>query len=127
MPGTPVGPPGRGYANAMRARGELLAVAGQIGRDASGALVGPGLVEQFERALAKVVDLVRDAGGGPDDLISLTIYVTDLVEYQRDVRRVGDAYRRVMGKHFPAMALVQVVGLVEPGAKVEIQGLAVLS
>ncbi len=117
----------RGYANGMRARGELLAIAGQIAWDAQAKLVGAGdFAAQFEQALANVVAVVRAAGGDPDDLISLTVYVVDRVEYVAALPRVGEAYRRVMGKHFPAMALVQVAALLEQGAKVEIQGLAVL-
>ena len=115
----------RGYANGMRATGELLAVAGQIGWDERGVL-REGFVPQLEQALTNVVTVVRAAGGTPKDLISLTIYVTDRVEYSTALAEVGAAYRRVMGAHYPAMALVMVAGLLEPAAKVEIQGLAVL-
>ena len=115
----------RGYANGMRATGELLAVAGQIGWDERGVL-REGFVPQLEQALTNVVTVVRAAGGTPKDLISLTIYVTDRVEYSTALAKVGAAYRRVMGAHYPAMALVMVAGLLEPAAKVEIQGLAVL-
>jgi enamine deaminase RidA (YjgF/YER057c/UK114 family) len=110
----------------MRARGEFLAVAGQIAWDAQARLVPGGFAAQFEQALANVVAVVRAAGGAPEDLVSLTVYVTDRAEYVGEIKAVGEAYRRVMGKHFPAMALVQVAGLLEVGAKVEIQGLAVL-
>ena len=128
MPGVPIAPPGwakpRGYSNGMRARGELVAVAGQIGWDEAGHLVGDTFAAQFERALENVVTVVMAAGGQATDLIALTIYVTDCKEYEANLREVGEAYRRVVGKHFPAMALVEVAGLLEPGAKVEIQGLA---
>ncbi len=118
----------RGYSNGMRARGDFLAVAGQIAWDAQARLVGEGdFVAQFEQALANVVAVVRAAGGAPEDLISLTVYVTDRAEYAARLADVGAAYRRVMGKHYPTMALVQVAGLLEVHAKVEIQGLAVLS
>ena len=132
MSGTPVQPDGwvqpRGYSNGMHARGELLAVAGQIAWDANAQLVGKGdFVAQFEQALTNVVTVVKAAGGHAEDLISLTVYVTDRVEYAAALKPVGEAYRRVLGKHFPAMALVQVAGLLEPDAKVEIQGLAVVS
>jgi enamine deaminase RidA (YjgF/YER057c/UK114 family) len=131
MPGIGIEPEGwakpRGYSNGMRARGELLAIAGQIAWDAQAHLVGEGdFVRQFEQALANVVSVVRAAGGGAEHLISLTIYVTDRAEYLGQLAEVGAAYRRVVGKHYPAMALVQVAGLLEVGAKVEIQGLAVL-
>jgi enamine deaminase RidA (YjgF/YER057c/UK114 family) len=117
----------RGYSNGMRARGEFVAIAGQIAWDAQARLVGAGdFAQQFEQALANVVAVVRAAGGAADHLVSLTIYVTDRAEYLAALAEVGAAYRRVVGKHYPAMALVQVAGLLEVGAKVEIQGLAVL-
>jgi enamine deaminase RidA (YjgF/YER057c/UK114 family) len=128
--GKPVQPEGwiapRGYSNGMRAKGELLAIAGQIAWDEKARLVEGDFARQFEQALGNVMAVVRAAGGTPEDLISLTIYVTDRVEYMTQIKAVGEAYRRVLGKHFPAMALVQVAGLLEVGAKVEIQGLAVL-
>jgi enamine deaminase RidA (YjgF/YER057c/UK114 family) len=127
----PVHPDGwvkpRGYSNGMRATGDLLAVAGQIAWDAQARLVGETFAEQFHQALANVVAVVRAAGGTPEDLISLTVYVTDRAEYIAGLSAVGEAYRALMGRHYPAMALVQVAGLLEVGAKVEIQGLAVLS
>jgi len=131
MPAIGIEPEGwakpRGYSNGMRARGEILAIAGQIAWDAQARLVGDGdFVQQFEQALANVVAIVRAAGGTPEDLVSLTIYVTDRAEYLARLADVGAAYRRVVGKHYPTMALLVVAGLLEPGAKVEIQGLAVL-
>ena len=115
-----------GYSNGMRARGEILAVAGQIGWDASQKLVPGGFVPQFEQALANVVAVVRAAGGAPEHLVSLTIFVTDRAAYHGALEEVGESYRRIVGKHYPAMALVIVAGLLEPHAMVEIQGLAVL-
>ncbi len=129
MPGRTLQPPGwprpRGYANGMAARGEVIAVAGQVGWDERGVLVGPEFAPQFERALANVTAVVREAGAAPEDIVSLTIYVTDRTEYIASLAAVGEAYRRVVGRHYPAMALVEVAGLLEPGAKVEIQALAV--
>ncbi len=126
----PIAPEGwskpRGYSNGMRARGEVVAVAGPVGWTPKGELCAGGFVEQFEQALANVDELVRAAGGGPDDLVSLTIYVTERQAYLSSQAELGARYRRLMGRHYPAMALVQVAGLVEPGALVEIQGLAVL-
>lgn len=118
----------RGYSNGMLAPagGRLLFVAGQVGWDGEQRLVGPGFVEQFERALANVVTVVRAAGGGPESLGRLTLYVTDKEEYRRALPAVGEAYRRVMGRHYPAMALLEVAGLLEEGAKVEIEGTAVV-
>ena len=131
MPAIGIEPEGwakpRGYSNGMRARGEILAIAGQIAWDAQARLVGEGdFVAQFEQALGNVVAIVRAAGGTPEDLVSLTIYVTDRAEYVARLADVGAAYRRVVGKHYPTMALLVVAGLLELGAKVEIQGLAVL-
>jgi enamine deaminase RidA (YjgF/YER057c/UK114 family) len=131
MPAIGIEPEGwakpRGYSNGMRARGEIVAIAGQIAWDAQARLVGEGdFVKQFEQALANVVAIVRAAGGAPEDLVSLTIYVTDRAEYLARLADVGAAYRRVVGKHYPTMALLVVAGLLELGAKVEIQGLAVL-
>ena len=116
----------RGYANGMRARGELLAIAGQIAWNARRELVSDDFVAQFAQALANVVDVVRAAGGGPEHVVSLTLYVLDCKEYVARRASIGESYRAIMGLHYPAMALVQVAGLVDPGAKVEIQGLAVL-
>jgi enamine deaminase RidA (YjgF/YER057c/UK114 family) len=128
MAGTPIQPPGwappHGYSNAMRAHGGIVAVAGQIAWDAQQQLVPGGFAAQFEQALANVVACVVAAGGDADDLISLTIFVTDKQAYVAATKEIGAAYRRIMGKHFPAMALVEVKGLLEPGAVVEIQGLA---
>jgi enamine deaminase RidA (YjgF/YER057c/UK114 family) len=130
MSATPISPKGwlkpRGYSNGMRARGELVAVAGQVAWNERGEIVSDGFPEQFEQALANVVAVVRAAGGGPEDIVSLTLYVTDGQAYLSSLGPVGEAYRRVMGSSYPAMALVIVAGLLEPAAKVEIQGLAVL-
>jgi enamine deaminase RidA (YjgF/YER057c/UK114 family) len=87
-------------------------------------LVGHDFVSQFERALANVVAVVTTAGGAPADILSLRISVTDKSEYAATVETIGQVYRRLMGKLFPAMALYEVKGLLEPGAKVEIEALA---
>jgi enamine deaminase RidA (YjgF/YER057c/UK114 family) len=128
--GIPVQPPGwpraRGFANGMRARGELLAVAGQVGWDAEQRVVPGGLGPQFEQALANVLAVVRTAGGVPEHVISLTIYVTDKAAYLAEQADLGARYRLLLGSHYPATALVEVAGLLEPEALVEIQALAVL-
>jgi enamine deaminase RidA (YjgF/YER057c/UK114 family) len=116
----------RGYANGMAARGELLAIAGEIGWDEHEQIVADEFAPQFRQALANVVAVVEAAGGKPSDLISLTLYVTDKREYLAAIAEVGQIYRAVLGKHFPTMALVEVAALLEDRAKVEIQGLAVL-
>ncbi len=118
----------RGYSNGMiLGPGRLLFVAGQIGWDANEALVSERLDAQFAKALDNVLAVVRDAGGAPRNIGRLTIYVTDKREYLAQAKAIGVAYRERMGKHFPAMALVQVADLLLDGAKVEIEATAVLS
>jgi enamine deaminase RidA (YjgF/YER057c/UK114 family) len=125
-----VEPPGwprpRGYSNGMAARGELLAIAGQIGWDAKGQLVSREFLPQWSQALRNVAAVLQAAGGRPEHLVSLTLYVTDKRQYLAAGTGLGRSYREVMGKHFPTMALVQVADLLEDGALVEIQALAVL-
>lgn len=118
----------RGYSNGVLAPagGRLLFVAGQVGWNREQEIVGEAFTVQFEQALANVLTVVREAGGGPEHVASLTIYVVDHREYLADLKAVGRAYRGLMGKQFPAMALVEVQALIEPGAKVEIQATAVL-
>ena len=119
----------KGYENGVLVDGaaRLLFVAGQIAWNADQELVGAGdFVAQFRQALENVVSVVRQAGGAPEHVVDLTIYVTDKDVYAAAARAVGAAYREVMGRHFPAMALVQVAGLLEDGAMVEIQARAAL-
>lgn len=116
----------RGYANGMAASGELLAIAGQIGWNAREQFESLEFGPQFRQALQNVVAVVEAAGGTVQDIVSLTIYVTDKREYIGQIDQVGAAYRELFGKHFPAMALVGVNELLEDRAKVEIQALAVL-
>ena len=117
-----------GYANGTLAPAgtRLLAVAGQIAWDAEQRLVSPDFLPQFRQALENVVAVVRAAGGEPADLISITIYVTDKRLYLADTRALGSTWREVVGRHWPAMALVEVAGLLEVGALVEVQGLAAI-
>jgi enamine deaminase RidA (YjgF/YER057c/UK114 family) len=119
-------PPPRGYANAMVGEGRVLFVAGQIGWRPDGTWEHDDLAGQLGQALANVIEVVRAAGGRVEHLASLTLYVTDIDAYRREHKAIGAAYRAVMGKHFPAMALVAVSGLVEPRAVVEIQAHAIL-
>lgn len=121
-------PSPRGYSHGIvaPAGGRLLFVAGQIGWDGERRLVGEGFAAQFAKALENVAAVVRAAGGGPEHLARLTIYVTDREEYLAQLAAVGVAYRAVMGHHYPAMALVEVQALVDAGAKVEIEATAVL-
>ena len=117
----------RGYANgALVTGGRRLHIAGQIGWHADESFSTDDLTEQFGFALDNVVAVLEAAGGQPTDIAEMTIYVTDLDAYRQNARAIGGQWRERLGKHFPAMALVGVAGLVHPRAKVEIQALAVL-
>ena len=133
MHSEPVEPRGwrapKGYSNGVlvEGAGRLLFVAGQIAWDAEQRLVGRGdFVAQFRKALANVAEVVAAAGGKPEHVVRLTVYVTDKRAYLARLREVGEAYRAVLGKHFPAMALVQVADLLEDGALVEVEATAAL-
>jgi enamine deaminase RidA (YjgF/YER057c/UK114 family) len=119
----------RGYSNGVlvEAGGRLLFVAGQIAWDEQQQIVSADLVEQFDRALSNVIAVVSEAGGRPETIARLIIYVTDKVEYRRRMKEIGARYRSRMGKHFPAMVLVEVQGLLEDDAQIEIEATAVLS
>jgi enamine deaminase RidA (YjgF/YER057c/UK114 family) len=118
----------RGYANGVLAPegGSLLFIAGQIAWDERQQIVSTDFVAQFERALANVLAVVREAGGTPEQIARLCIYVTDKEEYSARRREIGECWRKLLGRHFPAMALVEVKALLEDEAKVEIEGIAVL-
>ncbi len=120
--------PASGYSNGVLAEsdGRLLFIAGQIAWDENQKIVSDDFVEQFDRALENVVAVVKAAGGKADNIARLVIYVTDKIEYRERTKEVGDRYRKHMGKHFPAMVLVEVKGLLDDRAKVEIEGMAVL-
>ena len=118
----------RGYSHGMLAPagGRLLFIAGQIAWDESQSIVSDDFAAQFAQALGNVLAVVHEAGGQAADLGSLTLFVTDKSQYLEQLGEIGAAYRHLMGRHYPAMALVEVSALLEPRAKVEIQGLAVL-
>lgn len=118
----------RGYSHGILAPagGRLLFVAGQIAWDREQRLAAYDFPGQFGRALENVLAVVREAGGGPEHVARLTVYVTDHREYLAELAEVGSAYRAVMGRHYPAMALVEVQALLVPEAKVEIEATAVL-
>jgi enamine deaminase RidA (YjgF/YER057c/UK114 family) len=116
----------RGYANGVVARGRTLFVAGQIGWRPDGTFTSDDLVDQFGQALDNVLAVVRAAGGGPEHVARMTVYVTDLPVYRASLERLGPVWRAHMGRCYPAMALVGVAGLVEQQAKVEIEATAVL-
>ncbi len=115
-----------GYSHGLRGRGELLFVAGQVAWDAQERVVSDDFVVQFAQALDNVLAVVRAAGGGPESVGRLTVYVTDKDEYARRRRELGQAWRERFGRHYPAMALVEVKGLLEPRAQLEIEATALL-
>jgi enamine deaminase RidA (YjgF/YER057c/UK114 family) len=118
----------RGYSNGLLTEpgGRLLFIAGQIAWNEKHEIVSSDFVDQFDKALENVMSVVQEAGGKASDVARLIIYVTDKNEYRERTREVGERYRKHMGKHFPAMVLVQVAGLLDDAAKVEIEGIAVL-
>jgi enamine deaminase RidA (YjgF/YER057c/UK114 family) len=133
MPLTPINPESlgapSGYSNGLLADagGKLLFIAGQIAWNEKQQIVSDDFVEQFDRALANVITVVNAARGKAEDVVRLVIYVTDKREYRSRTREVGERYRKHMGKHFPAMVLVEVAGLLDDRAKVEIEGIALIS
>ena len=115
-----------GYANGIAAVGRQVYIAGQIGWNANAKLVSGDFVAQVEQALSNIVAVLAEAGGAPQHLTRLTWYITDKAAYVARQKDVGEAYRRVIGRHFPAMTLVVVAGLLEEGAQVEIEATAVV-
>jgi enamine deaminase RidA (YjgF/YER057c/UK114 family) len=117
---------GAGYAHGVAASGRLVFVSGQVGWDEKQNFSAGDLAGQVRRALENVVVVVATAGGKPEHIARMTWYVTDKREYVRLRREIGEAYRMVMGKHYPAMSVVEVSGLVEDEALVEIEATAVV-
>lgn len=117
-----------GYSNGVLAEsgGRLLFIAGQVAWDNQQRIVSSDLAEQFDRALANVIAVITEAGGKPEQIGRLVIYVTDKNEYKTRLKEIGERYRARLGKHFPAMVLVEVNGLLEDEAKIEIEAVAVL-
>jgi enamine deaminase RidA (YjgF/YER057c/UK114 family) len=116
----------RGYANGIVANGRQVFIAGQIGWDAQCTFQSDRFSDQVRQALSNIVAVLAEAGGRPEHLVRLTWYVTSREEYLSELADVGAAYRGVLGRNFPTMSVVQVTGLVEPRAKVEIEATAVL-
>jgi enamine deaminase RidA (YjgF/YER057c/UK114 family) len=117
----------KGYANGVVAHGRQVFIAGQVGWNGQGKFESDDFVAQVEQALKNIVDVLAAAGGEPRHLVRLTWYVTDKAEYVARQREIGEAYRRTVGRHFPAMTLLVVAGLLEQRAKVEIEGTAVIA
>jgi enamine deaminase RidA (YjgF/YER057c/UK114 family) len=118
--------PTRGFSNGVVAEGRQVFVAGQVGWNARQEIVDDDFVAQVEQALRNVVEILAEAEARPEHLVRLTWYITDKREYLARSSELGQAYRRVIGRHFPAMTLVQVVALVEDRARVEIEATAVI-
>ena len=118
-------PQPKGYANGIMAEGRLVVTGGVVGWDVAGQF-GDGFVAQVRQTLENIVEILAEGGARPDHLVRLTWYVVDMDEYITNLKALGKAYREVLGTHYPSMALVQVVRLVEPSARVEIEATAVV-
>ena len=118
--------PAVGYANGVAARGRMVFLGGHIGWNGQQEFETDDFAGQVRQTLSNIVEVLACAGGRPEHIVRLTWYVTSKREYLDNLREVGRAYRETIGKHFPAMALVQVVALVEDRAKVEIEATAVI-
>ena len=116
----------RGFANGIAASGKLVFIAGQVGWTGEGKWEAHDFAGQFQQTLKNIIEVLAQAGGRPEHIVRLTWYVIDKQEYLASLKDVGIAYRAVMGRHFPTMAVVQVAGLVEPEAKLEIEATAVI-
>jgi enamine deaminase RidA (YjgF/YER057c/UK114 family) len=116
----------RGYANGIAAEGTVISIAGQIGWNSQCEFETDDFAGQVRQALANIVAVLAEAGGRPEHIVRMTWYVTDKRAYIGAYREIGDAYRELIGRHFPAMTAVQVVALIEDRAKVEIEATAVI-
>ncbi len=124
-------PPGwvrpKGYSNGVAATGRMVFVSGQVGWDEQEVFRTDDLVGQVRQALANIVGILAEAGARPSDIVRLNWYLADKDEYNARLPEIGDAYRTIIGRHFPAMTALQVAGFVEVGAKVEIEATAMLA
>jgi len=123
-------PPGwakaKGFSNGIVASGKLVFIAGQVGWTGEGEWKARDFAGQFRQALANILEVLAQANGKPEHIVRLTWYVLDKREYLDSLKAVGNAYRELMGRHYPTMAVVQVSGLVEDEARLEIEATAVL-
>ncbi len=115
-----------GFSHAVVATGTTVFLAGQTAMDAAGRIVGDDVVGQFETALGNLLTALAAAGGRPDQLATLTVFVTDMDEYREQARAIGEVWRRLVGRDYPAMAGIGVARLWDAEAKVEVQGVAVI-
>ncbi len=116
----------KGYANGVKTSGQMVFVAGQVGWQANEVVVAGGFVPQAKQALKNIVAILAEAGAAPSDLVRLTWFVVDKREYLGQLSELGEAYKSVIGNHFPAMSVVEVKGLIEEGARLEIEATAVI-
>ena len=123
-------PPGwakpKGFSNGISCQGRLVFIGGQIGRSGRGEWIDQSFAGQFRQALKNILEVLAQAGGKPEHLVRLTWYVLDRKEYLASLKELGAAYRELMGRHYPTMAVVQVSGLVEDAARLEIEATAVI-
>jgi enamine deaminase RidA (YjgF/YER057c/UK114 family) len=123
-------PPGwaraRGFSNGIAAHGRLVFIAGQIGWTGDGKWHARDFAGQFRQTLKNILEVLNEANGKPEHVVRLTWYVLDRQEYLDSLKAVGEAYRELMGRHYPTMAVVQVSGLIEPEARLEIEATAVV-
>jgi len=123
-------PPGwprpRGFSNGVSAKGRLVFTAGIIGWDEAGTIVAPDLAGQLRQILLNTLAILAEDGAGAEHVVRMTWYVVDIDEYRLNLAGIGAAYKEVMGRNFPAMAVVEVGALVEPGARIEIETTAVV-
>ena len=118
-------PRARGYSNGIKARGTVIVTAGHVGWNEKGEFA-EGLVGQVAQSLTNIVSVLRAGGADREHLVRLTWYVTDVADYRARQAEIGKVYREVIGRHFPAMAVVEVSALVEPEARVEIEAMAIV-
>jgi enamine deaminase RidA (YjgF/YER057c/UK114 family) len=123
-------PPGwprpKGYSNGISARGRMIFTAGVVGWNEEESFVAQDMVGQLRQILVNTIAILAEDGAGPEHIVRMTWYVTDRSEYIANIREIGAVYRELVGKHFPAMAVVQVAALVEPAARIEIETTAVV-
>jgi enamine deaminase RidA (YjgF/YER057c/UK114 family) len=123
-------PPGwarpKGFSNGISCQGRLVFIGGQIGWSGQGEWIDRSFAGQFRQALQNILEVLAQAGGKPEHLVRLTWYVLDRKEYLASLKELGAAYRELMGRHYPTMAVVQVSGLVEDAARLEIEATAVI-
>lgn len=116
----------KGYSNGISARGRMIFTAGVVGWDESHSFHSSDMVEQFAQALRNVIAILAEDGAGPENIVRMTVYVVGMESYRSSLGGIGAAWKETIGRHYPAMALVEVNSLVEPAAVVEVEATAVV-